>query len=123
MVANVATLLGLLGTIHGLIQSFQAVSFADPSQKQTLLAQGISTSMNTTALGLFVAIPVMIVFSILHSRQNKLLEEVEEIGAKTVDLLISRNYEAFDEKSAFPTGPVPASPTGSVTSIGKRKSA
>lgn len=101
MIANVATLIGLLGTIHGLIASFQAVSFADPAQKQTLLAQGISLSMNTTALGLVVAIPVMVLYSILQARQNKLIEEIVSHSAKVVDLLISRNYEAFDEKKAF----------------------
>ena len=66
MIANVATLLGLLGTVTGLILSFNAVAFADPAQKQTLLAQGISTAMNTTALGLSVAIPVMIGYAFLH---------------------------------------------------------
>lgn len=78
MLANVATLLGLLGTIHGLILSFQAVATADPSQKQALLAHGISVSMYTTALGLTVAIPVMIAYSFLVSRQNQLGEELYE---------------------------------------------
>ena len=78
MLANVATLLGLLGTIHGLILSFQAVATADPSQKQALLAHGISVSMYTTALGLAVAIPVMIAYSFLVSRQNQLGEELYE---------------------------------------------
>jgi biopolymer transport protein ExbB len=101
MVANVATLVGLLGTIHGLIQSFQAVSFADPAQKQTLLAQGISISMNTTAMGLFVAIPVMIIYSVLQARQNKLIEEVVGQSAKIVDCLLSRGYQPFSRESAF----------------------
>jgi biopolymer transport protein ExbB len=104
MAANVATLIGLLGTIHGLIQSFQAVSFADPVQKQTLLAQGISISMNTTALGLLVAIPVMVIYSFLQARQNKMLEEIISVSAKVVDLLMSRNYHAYDESSAFTSG-------------------
>ncbi len=92
MLANVATLTGLLGTIHGLIMSFQAVSSADPAQKQELLAQGISVAMNTTALGLTVAIPVMMAYAVLHSRQNRLLEEVSEHSAKVVDLLTTRHY-------------------------------
>ncbi|MBK9293022.1 MAG: MotA/TolQ/ExbB proton channel family protein [Oligoflexia bacterium] len=103
MIANVATLLGLLGTIYGLIMSFQAVSFADPSQKQTLLAQGISHAMNFTAMGLLVAIPVMILYAFLQSRQNKLIEEIVYHSAKVVDMLISRNYEPFDEKKAYST--------------------
>lgn len=101
MVANVSTLIGLLGTIHGLIQSFQAVSFADPAQKQTLLAQGISLSMNTTAMGLVVAIPVMIIYSVLQARQNKLLEEVVGQSAKVIDCLLSRGYQAFTADAAF----------------------
>lgn len=103
MIANVATLLGLLGTIHGLIISFQAVSFADPAQKQTLLAQGISHSMNVTAMGLLVAIPVMILYAFLQSKQNKLIEEIVYHSAKVCDMLISRNYEPFDEKKAYGT--------------------
>jgi len=78
MMANVATLLGLLGTIHGLIVSFQAVAQADPATKQAMLAKGIAVSMYTTALGLAVAIPAMVLFSILTSRQNELLEQLQE---------------------------------------------
>lgn len=102
MMANVATLLGLLGTIQGLIMSFNAVSFADPSQKQVVLAQGIALAMNTTFLGLVVAIPVMIVYSFLHSRQNKLLEECAEHSAKVVDWLTTRHYQPFSTQEAFP---------------------
>lgn len=87
MLANVATLLGLLGTIHGLILSFQAVASADPSQKQALLAHGISVSMYTTALGLAVAIPVMIIYSFLVSRQNQLGEELYEQVQKLEETL------------------------------------
>lgn len=87
MLANVATLLGLLGTIHGLILSFQAVATADASQKQALLAHGISVSMYTTALGLAVAIPVMIVYSFLVSRQNQLGEELYEQVQKLEETL------------------------------------
>lgn len=102
MIANVATLLGLLGTVTGLIMSFNAVAFADPAQKQTLLAQGISTAMNTTALGLSVAIPVMVCYAFLHSRQNHLLEEVSEYSAKVVDLLTTRHYQPFSQGGAYP---------------------
>jgi len=101
MIANVATLFGLLGTITGLILAFQAVSFADPSQKQTLLAQGISLSMNTTAYGLAVAIPVMIVYSFLHSRQSQLIESLSNSAAKILDYLATRNYRGFDGEQVF----------------------
>ena len=95
MIANVATLLGLLGTISGLIMAFSAVSEADPAQKQFVLAQGISMAMNTTALGLSVAIPVMMAYAFLHTRQNRILEEVSESSTKLIDLLTTRHYLAF----------------------------
>lgn len=89
MLANVATLMGLLGTIHGLILSFSAVAAADPAQKQALLAHGISVSMYTTALGLIVAIPAMIFYSFLISRQNSLVDEMTEKCGKLTELLTS----------------------------------
>jgi biopolymer transport protein ExbB len=89
MLSNVATLMGLLGTIHGLILSFAAVANADPSQKQALLANGISVSMYTTALGLVVAIPAMIFYSFLISRQNHLVDEMTEKCGKLTELLTS----------------------------------
>jgi biopolymer transport protein ExbB len=89
MLANVSTLMGLLGTIHGLILSFSAVAAADPSQKQALLAHGISVSMYTTALGLIVAIPAMVFYSFLISRQNGLVDEMTEKCGKLTELLTS----------------------------------
>ncbi len=102
MIANVSTLVGLLGTITGLILSFEAVGAADPAQKQLVLSQGISMAMNTTALGLSVAIPVMICYAFLHSRQNFLLEEISEHSSKVVDLLTTRHYQPFSQQDAFP---------------------
>lgn len=93
VLANVSTLVGLLGTIFGLIMSFQAVSFADPSQKQMLLSQGISLAMNTTALGLSVAIPVMLAYTVLLNRQNKLCDEIVGQSGRVVDHLTNRHYE------------------------------
>lgn len=89
MLANVATLMGLLGTIHGLILSFSAVAQADPTQKQALLAHGISVSMYTTALGLVVAIPAMVFYAFLVSRQNHLVDEMTEKCGKLTELLTS----------------------------------
>ncbi|PIU00015.1 MAG: MotA/TolQ/ExbB proton channel family protein [Bdellovibrionales bacterium CG10_big_fil_rev_8_21_14_0_10_45_34] len=102
MIANVATLVGLVATIIGLIMSFKAVSYADPSQKQTLLAQGISTAMYTTALGLSVAIPTMVVYSFLHSRTGRLFAELDHCSGKVVDWLIGRAFETYSETKAFP---------------------
>ncbi len=102
MLANVATLLGLLGTIHGLILSFQAVAQADPAQKQTLLAQGISVSMYTTALGLAVAIPVMVFYSFIVSKQNHSTELLVEKTSKLVELIISTHSPSLHRSVIFP---------------------
>lgn len=92
MIANVATLFGLLGTIGGLIASFEAVASADAATKQSLLASGISMSMNATALGLLVAIPTMIAFSVLNGRANKIMDELEKGAGKTLGMLHGRLY-------------------------------
>jgi len=102
MLANVATLLGLLGTIHGLILSFQAVAQADPAQKQALLAQGIAVSMYTTALGLSVAIPAMVGYSFLISRQNELLEQLTEKSSKLTEVLTSSHIPGLGKQTVFP---------------------
>lgn len=102
MLANVATLMGLLGTIHGLILSFEAVASADPAQKQALLANGISVSMYTTALGLAVAIPAMVFYSFLVSRQNQLIEELSEKSSKLTELLTSAHVPNLTRQNVFP---------------------
>lgn len=102
MLANVATLMGLLGTIHGLILSFQAVALADPTQKQALLANGISVSMYTTALGLAVAIPLMIVYAFLISRQNYLVEKLTEKCGKLAELLTGAHMPSLSKQTAYP---------------------
>lgn len=111
MLANVATLMGLLGTIHGLILSFQAVAAADPAQKQALLAQGISVSMYTTALGLAVAIPAMVFFSFLTSRQNQLVEQLQEKCGKLTELLTSAHIPNLTRQNVFPEHMVHTPPT------------
>lgn len=110
MLANVATLLGLLGTIHGLILSFQAVAQADPAQKQAMLANGIAVSMYTTALGLAVAIPAMVLFSFLTSRQNQLLEELSEKCSKLTETLTSSHISGLDKDHVFPTSHASSTP-------------
>lgn len=96
--ANVATLLGLLGTIIGLIQDFTAVSMADPAQKATLLAQGISVAMNNTAFGLVIAIPLMLVYAVLQSRANRIVETLEEYSLRLVNVagLMAREDASTD---------------------------
>jgi biopolymer transport protein ExbB len=103
MISNVVTLVGLLGTVIGLIMSFKAVSFADVSQKQTLLAEGISMAMHATALGLLVAIPVMVVYSFLHDKQNKLFSEIDRCANQVLEHLRLRYYHPFTAEAGYPT--------------------
>lgn len=88
LLANIATLLGLLGTIFGLIDSFKAVTAAEASQKAALLAQGIAVAMNTTAFGLVVAIPTLVVYSMLNERSNAIINEINENSARIYQRLI-----------------------------------
>jgi biopolymer transport protein ExbB len=87
MLANVATLLGLLGTIQGLIFSFHAVSDADASARSTALADGIAVAMYTTFWGLLVAIPILVVHSLLAARANQIMDEVDHYALKLTNLL------------------------------------
>ncbi len=95
LAANLSTLFGLLGTIQGLIQSFSAVSAADPAQKAEVLAKGIAVAMNTTALGLFSAITIMMVHAFLVAKSEKIINEVDEFSVKLIDLLGTK--KASDE--------------------------
>jgi biopolymer transport protein ExbB len=88
--ANISTLLGLLGTIFGLQQAFGALSTADPSQKATVLANGIAIAMNTTAMGLMVAVPCMVFFSILGSKANTIIEEIDESSVRMLNFLFAQ---------------------------------
>lgn len=90
MIANVATLLGLLGTIWGLITSFEAVAYAEAAQKATLLSSGIAQALNTTAFGLIVAIPCMLSFSFLYERTNELIDDINENTARVYQFLSRR---------------------------------
>jgi biopolymer transport protein ExbB/TolQ len=85
--ANVATLLGLLGTIIGLIAAFTAVANADPAEKATLLSQSISVAMNTTAFGLMSAIPLMMAHALLQTKTTEIVDGLEMAGVKFLNLL------------------------------------
>lgn len=88
--ANVSTLLGLLGTIFGMQESFTALAAADPSQKATVLARGIAMAMNCTALGLIVAISCMVLYSILGAKANTIIEEIDESSVRLLNFLFSQ---------------------------------
>lgn len=87
VLANIAVLFGLLGTIAGLIVAFGAISGSEPGEKAVQLARGISIAMNTTAFGLIVAIPCMLFHAILQSKANKLLDEIDQYSTKIAHLL------------------------------------
>jgi len=77
MFANIATLLGLLGTIIGLIKAFTAVAQVDPSMKAEILSTSISVAMNTTAFGLMVAIPLLIFYTLLQTKTTEIIDSLE----------------------------------------------
>ncbi|MDX1802372.1 MAG: MotA/TolQ/ExbB proton channel family protein [Marinobacter sp.] len=85
--ANISTLLGLLGTIIGLIAAFTAVASADPSQKASLLSQSISVAMNTTAFGLMSAIPLLMFHAVLQTRTNEIVDSFEMAGVKLLNIV------------------------------------
>jgi biopolymer transport protein ExbB len=89
-IANIATLMGLLGTIWGLIEAFTALDMALPEQRASYLARGISMAMNTTAFGLVVAIPCMIAHLFLASVTRKIVEEIDQYSVKLENLLCGR---------------------------------
>ena len=87
MFANMATLLGLLGTIVGLIKAFTAVAQVDPSMKAEILSTSISVAMNTTAFGLIVAIPLLLFYTMLQTKATEIVDNLETTVVKFVNLL------------------------------------
>lgn len=91
--ANIATLLGLLGTIIGLIQAFQAVANANPAEKADLLSASISVAMNTTAFGLMVAIPLLLLHSLLQAKTTEIVDSLEMASVKFLNTVVERRPE------------------------------
>jgi biopolymer transport protein ExbB len=85
--ANIATLLGLLGTIIGLIQAFTAVANANPAEKADLLSASISVAMNTTAFGLIVAIPLLVTHSVLTAKTGEIVDSLEMASVKALNVI------------------------------------
>lgn len=85
--ANIATLLGLLGTIIGLIQAFTAISGVNPAEKADLLSASISVAMNTTAFGLMVAIPLLLIHAWLQSVTSEVVDSLEMASVKFLNLM------------------------------------
>jgi biopolymer transport protein ExbB len=94
MLGNAAMLSGLLGTVLGLIQCFEAVATVNPADKATILSEGISEAMNCTAFGLVVAIPALIAFSLLNGRTQTLINDINETAVSVLNLIVN-NKEKF----------------------------
>lgn len=88
--ANIATLLGLLGTIIGLIRAFTAVSNANPAEKADLLSASISVAMNTTAFGLIVAIPLLLIHTLLQTKTIEIVDSLEMASVKFLNAIGDR---------------------------------
>ena len=85
--ASIATLLGLLGTIMGLIAAFTAVANANPAEKADLLSASISVAMNTTAFGLMTAIPLLVTHSVLSAKTTEILASLEMASVKALNII------------------------------------
>ena len=104
MLANVATLTGLLGTIYGLINCFRSLVDVDPAAKQAALANGISIAMWTTLYGLAVAIPILIIFSLVTGKTNKIIDEIDQYSVKLINLLAARRRGQIGDSGSASTG-------------------
>jgi biopolymer transport protein ExbB/TolQ len=92
--ANIATLLGLLGTIMGLIQAFTAVANANPAEKADMLSASISVAMNTTAFGLMAAIPLLLIYTVLQTKTTELVDSLEMASVKFLNILTEQRHGA-----------------------------
>jgi biopolymer transport protein ExbB/TolQ len=89
MLGNVSTLLGLFGTIVGLIQAFGAVATANPADKATILASSISEAMNCTAFGLLVGIMALVMYSVLQGRTQTMVDDINESSVSVLNLIVA----------------------------------
>jgi len=88
--ANLATLLGLLGTVMGLIRAFAAVATIDPAQKANLLSASISVAMNCTAFGLMTAVPLLLIHAVLQTKTTELIDSLEMASVKFLNSIVER---------------------------------
>ena len=86
-IANIATLVGLLGTVIGLIRAFGAVAAAKPEERSALLAKGISEALNNTAMGLGIAVTCIIAHAVLSAASKKQTSDLEAFSLKLENLL------------------------------------
>jgi biopolymer transport protein ExbB/TolQ len=91
--ANIATLLGLLGTIIGLINAFTAVANANPAEKADMLSASISVAMNTTAFGLMVGIPLLLIHAVLQTKTTEVVDSLEMASVKLLNLISEKGRQ------------------------------
>ena len=96
LASSIATLLGLLGTIMGLIQAFTAVANANPAEKADLLSASISVAMNTTAFGLMVAIPLLVIHAVLTSKTGDIIDSLEMATVKSLKIFTRKARRAIE---------------------------
>ncbi|MFO7619883.1 MAG: MotA/TolQ/ExbB proton channel family protein [Bacteroidales bacterium] len=104
LLSNIATLLGLLGTIMGLIEAFTAVANANPAEKADLLSASISVAMNTTAFGLMSAIPLLLFHAKLTSTTGHIVDSLEMASVKALNSISDFNRRHLEKKSRFSGG-------------------
>ena len=92
--ANLATLLGLLGTVMGLISAFGAVATVNPAEKANLLSASISVAMNCTAFGLMTAVPLLVIHSVIQTKATELVDSLEMASVKFLNSITERKTEA-----------------------------
>jgi len=99
-IGNVSTLIGLMGTIYGLILSFASVGKPgiDAVEKSTMLASGIAAAMNTTFMGLMVAIPSIVLYSLFKSKTRQIIDEIDEHSLMLANALAEKNHETTEFK-------------------------
>lgn len=120
MLANVATLLGLLGTIIGLISAFTAVAAADPAEKSALLSSSISVAMNTTAFGLITAIPLLVFYSILQNKTAEIVTSIEMAAVKFLNIM-TYNKEVYAGAKVFEEAGVQSSVSNEISHLSEKE--
>ena len=98
--ANLATLLGLLGTVIGLIHAFAAVATVNPADKANLLSASISVAMNCTAFGLMTAVPLLVIHAVLQTKTTELIDSLEMASVKFLNSIVERRPDGAPVSAA-----------------------
>ena len=108
LISAIAPMLGLMGTVYGMIQSFREIATSPTTPKPSELAGGISTALFTTLEGLVVAIPAMVFYAFLRNRIARYLLETSMVS----EGLMSRFAQAGKQQKGPGAGPGGAAPAG-----------